>query len=54
MIDVPFECPECGKSCFSCPACGEEIKIDDMVDIFHVGVCKGCGGQDEPCPERVK
>jgi len=49
------KCPECGEEYFRCPYCGSQIKIYDLVDIFHVGFCETCRTQhDELCSERVK
>jgi hypothetical protein len=48
-------CYECDARSFRCPSCNREIvKIDRLVDIFHVGLCPYCGAVDEPCPERTK
>ena len=45
-------CAVCHNRWIMCE-CGEQVQIDKVVDIFHVGRCPKCGLIDEPCQERI-
>ena len=59
-----FVCPDCNQSYMKCDHCGKEVPIEDIVDMFHVGICEHCQHTDsagnihehqlcEECPDHL-
>lgn len=38
----PRYCPSCYEDCITCLTCQQEFTRDDMVEINHSFLCKGC------------
>lgn len=45
-------CSHCNVTSFVC-ACGRDVCVVEIVDIFHVGECYRCGTVEEPCLDRL-